>query len=117
VQTVGAVDQRRALIEVVKEPSIRRQCELLEISRTAYYYQPCPETEENLNLMRQPGDPAKLAAAIVKLAASSKPPVHLPLGNDTLAAYREKAANFEKEISEWHEVIIGTDHDDVANLK
>jgi putative transposase len=37
----------------VEEPSIRRQCELLEISRTAYYYQPCPETQENLQLMRQ----------------------------------------------------------------
>jgi putative transposase len=41
------------LIETVEEPSIRRQCELLEISRTAYYYEPCPETEENLRLMRR----------------------------------------------------------------
>jgi len=41
------------LIETLEEPSIRRQCELLEISRTAYYYQPCPETEENLKLMRR----------------------------------------------------------------
>jgi putative transposase len=53
MQTVGSLTQRRSLIEAVKEPSIRRQCELLEISRTAYYYQPCPETEENLQLMRQ----------------------------------------------------------------
>ena len=37
----------------MEEPSIRRQCELLEISRTAYYYEPCPETEENLRLMRR----------------------------------------------------------------
>jgi len=37
----------------VEQPSIRRQCELLEISRTAYYYQPCPESEENLALMRR----------------------------------------------------------------
>lgn len=63
---------------------------------------------------KQPGDPLKLAAAIVRLAASPKPPVHLPLGNDTLKHYREKAEAFEKEISEWHEVITGTDHDDVA---
>lgn len=40
--------------------------------------------------------------------------MHLPLGNDTLKHYREKAEAFEKEISEWHEVITGTDHDDVA---
>ncbi len=63
---------------------------------------------------KQPGDPLKLASAIVRLAASPKPPVHLPLGNDTLKHYREKAEAFEKEISEWHEVITGTDHDDVA---
>ena len=62
---------------------------------------------------RQPGDPVKLAAAIVRLAASPKPPVHLPLGNDTLAAYRAKAAAFEQEIAEWHDVITGTDHEDV----
>lgn len=63
---------------------------------------------------KQPGDPVKLAAAIVRLAASAKPPVHLPLGNDTLTNYRTKTAAFEKEISEWHDVITGTDHDDVA---
>lgn len=53
MQAVGPVDARRALIETVDQPSIRRQCELLQISRTAYYYQPCPETEVNLRLMRQ----------------------------------------------------------------
>ena len=63
---------------------------------------------------KQPGDPVKLAAAIVRLAASTKPPVHLPLGNDTLTDYRAKTATFEKEIAEWQDVITGTDHDEVA---
>jgi NAD(P)-dependent dehydrogenase (short-subunit alcohol dehydrogenase family) len=63
---------------------------------------------------KQPGDPAKLAAAIVRLAAAPKPPVHLPLGNDTLAIYRKKVAVLDQEIAEWHDVITGTDHDDVA---
>ena len=63
---------------------------------------------------KQPGDPVKLAAAIVRLAASPAPPVHLPLGNDTLAAYRAKAAAFERDIAAWNDVITGTDHDDVA---
>lgn len=40
------------MIEAIDEPSIRQQCELLDISRGAYYYQPCAETEENLALMR-----------------------------------------------------------------
>jgi len=62
----------------------------------------------------QPGDPVKLAAAIVRLAGSPKPPVHLPLGTDTLKHYREKTEAFDKEIAEWHDVITSTDHDDVA---
>lgn len=41
------------MIDTIENPSIRHQCELLNISRGAYYYQPCPETEENLELMRQ----------------------------------------------------------------
>jgi putative transposase len=32
--------------------SVRRQCELLAVSRSDFYYQPVPETEENLLLMR-----------------------------------------------------------------
>lgn len=62
---------------------------------------------------KQPGDPKKLAQAIIKLANAEKPPVHLPLGNDTLAMYREKTAKFEKDIEDWYDVITGTDHDDV----
>lgn len=62
---------------------------------------------------KQPGDPKKLAQAFIKLANAEKPPVHLPLGNDTLAMYREKTAKFEKDIEDWYDVITGTDHDDV----
>ena len=62
----------------------------------------------------QPGDPVKLAAAIVHLAGSPKPPVHLPLGTDTLKHYREKTEAFDKEIAEWHDVITSTDHDVAA---
>lgn len=32
--------------------SISRQCELLGLSRSSFYYQPCPESAENLTLMR-----------------------------------------------------------------
>jgi len=35
------------------ELSIRRQCELVEVSRSEFYYEPCAETEENLDLMRR----------------------------------------------------------------
>jgi len=63
---------------------------------------------------KQPGDPAKLALAIVKLANAEQPPVHLLLGNDTLKAYRLKTASLEMDIEEWLDVTTGTDHDDVA---
>ena len=32
--------------------SIRQQCELLEISRSGFYYKPVKEKEENLKIMR-----------------------------------------------------------------
>jgi len=34
------------------ELSIRRQCELLDLNRSSFYYQPAGETELNLKLMR-----------------------------------------------------------------
>ncbi len=61
---------------------------------------------------KQPGDPTKLAAAFLKLAASEKPPVHLPLGSDTLERFRFKTKNFEDDITNWYDTIVGTDHDD-----
>ena len=33
--------------------SLRHQCELLDVCRGRYYYQCCPESEENLALMRR----------------------------------------------------------------
>lgn len=62
---------------------------------------------------KQPGDPKKLALALIKLANAEQPPVHLPLGKDTLQNYKEKTALFEKDIEAWHDVIVSTDHDDV----
>ncbi|MBT2560240.1 SDR family NAD(P)-dependent oxidoreductase [Pedobacter sp. ISL-68] len=70
-------------------------------------------TKANYN---QPGDPAKLAEAFIKLAASENPPVHLPLGKDTIKRFRDKVAGFEKNIEAWHEVITETDlHDTEVN--
>jgi putative transposase len=41
------------LIEPGAELSVRHQCALLAVGRGSYYYEPCPETEENLALMRR----------------------------------------------------------------
>ncbi|WP_224031460.1 oxidoreductase [Paraburkholderia caribensis] len=60
---------------------------------------------------QQPGDPAKLAAAVVKLVDSSKPPVRLPLGKDTLAAIEQKIAFVTSETDAWRELASSTGFD------
>lgn len=47
------MNERQQLVEPCPELSIRRQCELMEISRSGFYYEPVAETEQNLRLMRQ----------------------------------------------------------------
>jgi putative transposase len=50
---VCSIDDRRPLVELAHpDLSIRRQCELLGVSRASLYYQPGGESEENLLLMR-----------------------------------------------------------------
>ena len=53
MQTVGTLSERQELIEPCTKLSIQKQCELAGISRSSYYYEPCPETDENLQLMRR----------------------------------------------------------------
>jgi putative transposase len=53
VQAVGPVSARHDLIELCKELSIRRQCELMDIARSGFYYEPVSQSPENLALMRR----------------------------------------------------------------
>jgi HTH-like domain/Integrase core domain len=47
------MEKKRALIEPEHPTiSLARQCELVDLARSSYYYQPVPESEENLLLMR-----------------------------------------------------------------
>ncbi|TDF65303.1 oxidoreductase [Cupriavidus sp. L7L] len=59
---------------------------------------------------QQPGDPAKLAVALLALADSDNPPVRLPLGSDTVARIAEKNRKVESELAAWHAVAVSTDH-------
>jgi len=48
-----SIERRRALIDPGYEQlSVVRQCALVSISRSSFYYQPVGETAENLALMR-----------------------------------------------------------------
>ena len=45
--------QRKQMIEPeLREPSISRQCQLLSLSRSSFYYAPVPISAEDLELMR-----------------------------------------------------------------
>jgi putative transposase len=53
-QSLGTVAQKRASVDCTgRELSIRRQCDLLGISRRAFYYEPQGESAENLDLMKR----------------------------------------------------------------
>ncbi|UDM52852.1 oxidoreductase [Cupriavidus sp. MP-37] len=59
---------------------------------------------------QQPGDPARLAAALLALADSDTPPVRLPLGSDTVARIADKHRKVESELAAWHALAVSTDH-------
>ncbi|MFC5302566.1 oxidoreductase [Azospira restricta] len=63
---------------------------------------------------RQPGDPKKLAEALLVLADSPQPPVRLPLGSDTVAKIADKHRFVDRELEQWLSLAVSTDHDDVA---
>ena len=49
----------------------------------------------------QAGDPTKLAKVVVAVAAQEHPPLHLPVGLDSLRSYRINAVRTSREIEEW----------------
>jgi NAD(P)-dependent dehydrogenase (short-subunit alcohol dehydrogenase family) len=51
-----------------------------------------------------PGDPRKVAEAVLKVAALDDPPLRLLLGRDVLKAVRDKLAAFSASIDEWEAV-------------
>ena len=58
----------------------------------------------------QQGDPAKAAAAVIAIVGADKPPVHLLLGPDAVAAARGKIARLSDEISAWEALSTGTNY-------
>lgn len=59
---------------------------------------------------QQPGDPAKLASAILELVNATDPPLRLPLGPDTLNRMAEKNALVERETSAWRALAASTNY-------
>ncbi|MDF2693974.1 MAG: putative Dehydrogenase [Labilithrix sp.] len=59
--------------------------------------------------LQQPGDPVRLAHAVVELASAKAPPLRLPLGSDTVATIEAKHAFVTKELAAWRAVATSTD--------
>lgn len=80
-----------------------------------------PDYEETVGAMRrfaaganhaQPGDPAKLADAMLVLVNAPNPPLRLALGSDTLVRIEAKNRFVEGELAVWREVGLSTDFRD-----
>ena len=59
--------------------------------------------------LNQPGDPEKLAQAVMALVASPTPPMRLPLGTDTLQVIHEQIALLQRETAAWQALSASTD--------
>ena len=58
---------------------------------------------------RQPGDPKRLAQALLTLVSAANPPLRLQLGTDALTRVREKHAFVEQELQAWETLSRSTD--------
>ncbi|MGW8394344.1 oxidoreductase [Pseudoduganella sp. HUAS MS19] len=57
----------------------------------------------------QPGDPARLSQALLKLADAAQPPLRLQLGSDAVARAYAKHRQVEQELARWKELALSTD--------
>jgi NAD(P)-dependent dehydrogenase (short-subunit alcohol dehydrogenase family) len=58
---------------------------------------------------QQAGDPAKLGAALVKLASMEKPPLRYVAGSDAVEWILGKESAMRNEIEQWRELSVSTD--------
>ena len=59
---------------------------------------------------KQPGDPARLAQAMVQLAAEEKPPLRFVAGAFAVDMAKTKLAGMGAEFDRWRDLALGTDY-------
>jgi NAD(P)-dependent dehydrogenase (short-subunit alcohol dehydrogenase family) len=59
---------------------------------------------------KQPGDPQKAIEALITVADSPNPPLHLILGKIALTRFRDKLSLWRKEIAAWESVTVEADY-------
>ncbi len=57
---------------------------------------------------RQPGDPAKLGTAVVRIVESDAPPLRFVAGADAVKVVEDKLAFVERETSAWRDLSLST---------
>jgi len=57
----------------------------------------------------QPGDPERLAKALMVLVDASEPPVRMPFGSDTVRRIETKNAFVTQELALWRDLALSTD--------
>ncbi len=62
------------------------------------------------NNYAQQGDPAKLAAAIVRLAGETEPPLRIQFGSDSVSRVEAKNAFVAAELAQWRDLAVSTDY-------
>lgn len=58
----------------------------------------------------QPGDPEKLAAALIQAYELAEPPLHLFLGSDAVSMAEAKQAEMQRAIAEQRALSVSTDY-------
>ncbi len=53
-----------------------------------------------------PGDPQRVAEAVVMVSELAEPPLHLLLGHDVYKAYREKLRGLTESVEQWKSVTL-----------
>jgi NAD(P)-dependent dehydrogenase (short-subunit alcohol dehydrogenase family) len=76
---------------------------LFEASQSDAYAATVGKTRAALKSLdgHQPGDPAQLAAAVLKIASEPSPPLHLPLDPGATGAIRPRLQQQLEELDEW----------------
>jgi len=57
----------------------------------------------------QPGDPAKLAKALMQMVNDAEPPLRMPFGSDTIRRIEAKNAFVAQELACWRALAMSTD--------
>ncbi len=63
---------------------------------------------------KQPGDPVKLAEAVVRLVSEPEPPMRFVAGSIAFDSISAKLVHMQTELAHWRPLSVGTDGDHVA---